>query len=242
MDLTENVTFILHYRKDSPDRERNLHIILHYLRSHLQAQNIIVVHDDAEEDSTLPSLVGPGLVYFPNKGNFKKCGSYNIGAARSKTPLLAFWDVDVLVEPVFVTGSVELLLKREAEHIYPFNGKFINVKSPFIQSFLMGDPQIRNEHKNGNYYATELSSEQSPGGCNLITKDAFERIGRYDERYVGWGFEDTDFFRRSSAKNNVKYIQHPDAVCWHLEHNNTIRTESPDYIQNQQLFFHVNSI
>lgn len=36
----------------------------------------------------------------------------------------------------------------------------------------------------------------SVGGINIMRRDVFEAIGGFDERYVGWGWEDNDFGRR----------------------------------------------
>lgn len=231
----KDVAFILHYRKDSEDRKRNLHLVVPYLAG-LQPRELIVLQDELELDEDLKKLPITQLIHHPNPRNFQKAKCFNHGAQVATTPILFFWDVDVLVAPPYIHFAVDRLKDHQADHIYPFNGKFVDVKTPYIPAFLNGDKDIQSEPVTGNYVKTELSSERSPGGCNGITREAFEKINGYDERFVGWGFEDTDFYRRSSQVNIVKYLADPMAICWHLHHEKAIRETSPDYIHNLNLF------
>jgi predicted glycosyltransferase involved in capsule biosynthesis len=82
----------------------------------------------------------------------------------------------------------------------------------------------------------DFASSVSPGGCNMITKEAFEKIGGYDERFVGWGFEDTDFMERSQLVNRLSRMNDNDAICWHMHHDQAIRENNPHYLNNLKIY------
>lgn len=52
------------------------------------------------------------------------------------------------------------------------------------------------------------------GGC---TKELYLRMGGKDERFVGFGAEDIEFFGRLS-RNGIFHVIHPDIVAVHLYH------------------------
>ena len=52
---------------------------------------------------------------------------------------------------------------------------------------------------------------------HLLTKEAWHKSGGYDERYTGWGSEDSAFLWSLVTMNN-KEIHRLDAVAYHLWH------------------------
>ena len=70
----------------------------------------------------------------------------------------------------------------------------------------------------GNYKLYNM-----PGlGCFMITRDQFEAINGYDERMIGYSYEDVDFHTRL-LKAGYKRKNFPDSVN-HIDHNDELRT------------------
>jgi len=233
------VSFILHYRKDSEDREQNLKRVLKYLRDNFIAE--IVVISDERCSHTAPDLkwvkkYADQILICINDDEFRKAYCYNQAADKVKGDILCFWDVDVIVDPKFVWESYLKLDRGECDHIYPFNGTFIDVNKEMFSELLDQKFDLLNELYRQKHEWLEFASGESPGGCNMITYEAFEKIGGYDERFIGWGFEDTDFMQRSKRVNSVSRIMDDDAICWHMHHDQAIRTENPRYMRNLQIY------
>jgi predicted glycosyltransferase involved in capsule biosynthesis len=245
----KNTTVIIHFRNDCEDRIFNLKTILRYLNDVVKPREIILINDDKNIDPIMKwvkdSYPSIKLLYLENSDEFKKSYSFNESAKRATSNILCFYDVDVLIPLDQLVIAERLIYDNESDHVYPFGGLFIDVKKHFFDNFLptfdLGI--LKSEIKettlgyfNGN---VEIVSDKSPGGCNIISKEAFEKIGGYDDNFIGWGFEDTDFRERSGKINRVKYLNKTDFL-YHLEHSthsDIVRSEQPHYTNNLKRFY-----
>ena len=238
-----DVSFIIHYRKDTECREFNLKTIVNYLTSQLDIDDIIIINDDANLDQNVIDIIKDKsnirLHWLKNDGNFRKSHAFNIGAGMSKCDILCFYDVDVLIQGKFLHIAKTVIQKGEVDHVYPYSGLFIDIAKSHFENFVPSfDFAYLNNNKDTDGFI--VAATNSHGGCNLISKSKFIDMKGFDEQFVGWGFEDTDFHTRSLKSNTVGYIKEDDAVCWHLHHENAIRTESPDYNNNLTHYFNGN--
>lgn len=232
-----NTSIIIHYRKDSEDRAFNLKTIYRFLEENVQFKELIIINDNDKIDPEMEFFKQKRTdlipLWFHNDDQFRKTYAFNVGCAHATGNVLCFYDVDVLIEPKYLKLAQDKILSGEFDHVYPFTGRFMNVKKELFPTFL---PEFDfSVVKNSPEY-TEVASNESPGGCNLISKEAFIKMKGYDNDFIGWGFEDTDFYERSKRSNRVQYLDDPDAVCWHLNHDNSIRMENPHYQKNLQKF------
>ena len=198
-DLT-NTTFIIHYRKDVPDRAFNLKSIYRFLEENINYKELIIINDNDQMDVEMEQfkkLKGNIIpLFFENTDHFKKSSCFNIAATYATGKVLCFYDVDVLINPSNLKKAQDQILNLECDHIYPFNGTFFNIKKDFFPRFLETfDFEILLSNRESEYL--EFASNISPGGCNMISQEAFKRLKGYDESFIGWGFEDTDFQVRS---------------------------------------------
>ena len=78
---------------------------------------------------------------------------------------------------------------------------------------------------------TWLHTEDSVGGIVVVTAEDFIAVGRYDEGYVGWGFEDTDFHARCATMlGPALRLDHP---ATHHPHVNEYIPGSDTYEANR---------
>lgn len=62
---------------------------------------------------------------------------------------------------------------------------------------------------------TVINRSWMPSGALVLTRETFERIGRYQEGFEGWGYEDSTFY--NEAKAIVGVVRMP-GLLWHLFH------------------------
>jgi predicted glycosyltransferase involved in capsule biosynthesis len=240
-----NTSIIIHFRKDHQDRVDNLHRIVSYLCKFLNFKELIIINDNSLLDEEMRSFKDNNKIiplFFENHDHFKKSQCFNIGAKYATGEILCFYDVDVLIEGQYLSLAQEQILNGAFDHIYPFTGYFVNIKKSAFEHVLPTynfDFLLEKLPKYDLSWTTdylEPASNESPGGCNLISRKAFKKIGGYDERFIGWGYEDTDFLIRSRNSNKVAYLTEKNAICWHLSHDNAIRLENPHYNNNIKVF------
>jgi predicted glycosyltransferase involved in capsule biosynthesis len=189
--------------------------------------------------SVIPDIPNIKVLYMQNSDEFRKSTAFNSGAIYASGDVLCFWDVDVLIRDSFIKIAYDLIKDGAADHIYPFNGTFVDVQKDLFPDFLDQynfdyiEKLWTNKHE-----SLHFASGDSPGGCTMISKEAFNRMGGYDDRFIGWGFEDTDFLYRSRKVNKISNIKLDYAVCWHLHHENAKRLENPHYLNNLMIFNH----
>lgn len=235
----KKTSIIMHYREDSPDREFNLKNIYKFFDTFFDYQELIIINDNVKMDSVMhdfknlsPKVIG---LFYENDQPFRKGDCFNKAAEISKGDILCFYDVDILIEPKFLEIAQYELLNNDFDHIYPHNGEFVTVKKEAFNKILPSfDFDFMISNKNSDLF--EWAASNSPGGCNLITKKSFNKINGYDHRFVGWGYEDTDFRQRSSKKNRIKYLDDENAICWHLQHDDAIKSENPYFKYNENIY------
>lgn len=238
-----DLAFVLHYRKDTEDRWHNLKTATKYLTTKFPQSTVLVVNDDKIVDLQLRDLPVETVMFCENYDEFKKSYCFNsaVDALTNNwthnVSVFCFWDVDVLIDEKFVIDAYLQIKDGIQDHVYPFNGTFIDVQHDLFQDFLT---RYNFEHINklwkAKHPSLHFASGESPGGCTMISKEAFDRMGGYDSRFIGWGFEDTDFLYRSRKVNRVSYLTDEEAICWHLHHENAKRLENPHYHNNLRIF------
>lgn len=239
-----NINFIVYYRKDTQDREFNLKQSVHYLFTKFPKSLITIIHDGPAPDTDFVKYLrncplNVKASFIENHGEFRKSQAYNVGAEATQAPVLCFWDVDVLIDERFIHKAYTAIVEGHSDHVYPFNGTFVDVQKDLFSDFLTRYNFSHVEKLwNAKHPSLHFASSESPGGCTMIGRGAFVKMGGYDDRFIGWGFEDTDFLYRSRKVNRVAYLQDENAICWHLHHDNAKRMENPHYHENLRIFNH----
>ena len=126
--MTErNLTFIIPYKKDCKDRETNLITVTHYLLHNFEADVIILEADEKESiSSILPDDERLTTLFVPlKKGEvFHRTKYLNMMLERVKTPVVANYDVDVLLDPRAVEEATNSILNDKMDVVYPYESPF----------------------------------------------------------------------------------------------------------------------
>jgi predicted glycosyltransferase involved in capsule biosynthesis len=145
---------------------------------------------------------------------FCKSKYINRGVRKAKHEIVFIADIDVILPKESIVKSARKLNKYDCvipyNVIYHTNSKDamrILGKTPWIK---MPTIVLAKQKK------VSLSNGRAQGLC-LVKKSTFEKMGGYDERFSGWGSEDSAYLKAMETMTGKKvYIQKGDA--YHLKH------------------------
>jgi predicted glycosyltransferase involved in capsule biosynthesis len=220
------ISFIIHLRKDTDERTKNINIVIPYFKSLIPDCEFIFIEDDREphfeylqEDNI--------YYYFKNEGTYNKCKSYNLGLKKSTREIVCFLDIDCIISKESLNKVIEQIQKTDGIYI-GYNGTCIYfnylIKNKIIQSdnlyeFLdsfVDKKNIYTMYKNERY---TVANTAAVGGCLLGSRKIFNSINGFNPNFIGWGYEDNEIISRARIlKVPVYAINTPKPYLFHLPH------------------------
>lgn len=151
---------------------------------------------------------------------YSRSWAFNIGACQAKSRCLIFHDNDLLVPNCYASEMVARL-RRGFE--------FINLKR-FVFYLDEGTTRSVLNHQDATpHICFESITQNLQGGGSIgASKDSFFDIGGFDERFVGWGGEDSEFWERAQTKPCWQKAYLPLLHLWHLP-----QTEKQNFDQSK---------
>lgn len=221
------ISFIVHLRKDSLERVKNINLIIPYFQSLIPDCEFILVEDDIEPN--FEYLGGENIQYyhFKNPGVYNKCKSYNIGLEKGTKDLICFLDIDCLISKDNLNRAIHEVQNSDGIYI-GYNGACIyfdyTVKDQittsdnlysFLDSFVDKD-NIRTMAKT-QYYT--ITNTKAVGGCLIGKRNTFKNINGFNPNFIGWGYEDNEIISRARIlKVPVYYVNTDKPFLFHLPH------------------------
>lgn len=163
---------------------------------------------EATWDIVRPELgaLGWPVITGDSDGPWARAAACNAAAAKAgEWDVALFADADTIPEPDAVFAAVEHVAAhggamRPHDHLWALT-------QGETRMFLRWPPQARHRF--------QARHRNLGGGLLVVSREAFDRIGGYDERFVGWGHEDSDINTRLLA-----YVgwELGSGNAWHLWH------------------------
>jgi len=159
---------------------------------------------------------------------FSRGASRNRAAERASEDLLVIVDADTAIN----SSAVEIALSNVKDHggwVIPYGSdRYYNLTAETTAELLRHDPAEPLEEP--RVWEHKLTSWC---GVLVMARHAFDQAGRYDERFIGWGYEDNAF--RAAMD-----VRHPhtreDSFAVHLWHPESERFDQPYIDHNRRLF------
>jgi hypothetical protein len=118
---------------------------------------------------------------------FNRGRAINAGVRQSTADVLVFADADLWVPPAALRYAITVV--HEYGMVVPFD-HLIGLTAGATEEVFAGADPARiwpQDH-------VELDwRRKSVGGCNIVRREVFDLAGGFDERFEGWGFEDSAF-------------------------------------------------
>tara|TARA_B100000085_G_scaffold273922_1_gene289955 strand:+ start:7331 stop:8569 length:1239 start_codon:yes stop_codon:yes gene_type:complete len=222
LESKHKATIVISYFRSCLFRERNLKLVLSLIKK--ADIPVVIIEQIKENRSPKTKVITEGKIthvcYF-NELGFHKSKLYNMSVDYVDTEYVWFLDADVILpfedivsrinhqELIRPMGSVYLLDEEDSSKV--LNNKSIDIS----------------DESACNYFGKHSF---------IIKKSSFVNCGMFDDRFVGWGWEDLDFVQDKA--NHIDPFVFEDLKGFHLFHppaeKENERVNYNIYIENQQ--------
>ncbi len=138
---------------------------------------------------------------------YNRSWAFNAGARLAKGKLLILLDNDILIPEDY---SIQLIKK------YHEGYEVINLKRYVFYLNETNTKRIVSTENLNQKIVPETILQNVEAGCSVaVSKDAYLSIGRFDEKFIGWGGEDNEFWERAQTLSVWPYAYLPVIHLWH---------------------------
>lgn len=195
----------------------------------IKPDEIIIVDDDSGVDL---SVLNEKYQFIVIKNNISEDGQHRAGQARNKGysqatgDVIIFQDNDVILGRHYIE-TVKQYFEQDSNRNNILIGNYLDIDSQ-LQSL---NDSILFDYLNDNeaYLLNILDStpsatliqwipEATESRQFAIRKECFKDVGCFNENFVGWGCEDTEFFYRAFKDKGKKIFCNRRLYAFHLEH------------------------
>ncbi|MGX7674285.1 glycosyltransferase family 2 protein [Plantactinospora sp. DSM 117369] len=201
---------------------------------------VIVVDDASVQD--VRAVVGRyetdlHLRYVRHGTNRGRSAARNSGVARSRADLLLLMDADSYAAPDLVERHLRRPRDPDAEVVYgrriePSWGTFARLRHaiPDEAELLPMEGDHRDLPGRGGGFDVYRRTGWMFGFTHNLSlpRELYLQVGGFDEAFVQWGYEDTDFtyrIYRHFGRDSSRFRYDPDALCYHTPHFRDWATE-----------------
>ena len=215
-------SFVILYRHGDMARFANLKRVIEWASSFSESEIILVEQDTHSKIAHLNLPVRH--VFTKTSLPFNRSWGFNVGARCAKSDILVLTDCDLMMDPYKFIEALNMV--QQYECVSPYS----SVVDLTAEESMGRLDQIMTVDRPGRG-ETDNQKINICGGMTIFRKEAFLRIGGYNEDFIGWGGEDD--FQAIKVKSFLTWKEMP-ARCYHLFHERT----APDakwYQRNFQL-------
>jgi hypothetical protein len=175
----------------------------------LQLECVVIEQDQTSRIATLlPRWVRHVLAPLADpQAPYNRSHTFNVGAAHARSPVLLLHDNDMLVPRGYGRRILERI-SRGYEVVNPKRYIFYLSRQHSLK--VVEQAAAYDEHP-----AEAIVQNLEAGGSMAITTSAYRSIGGMDERFVGWGGEDNEFWDRCRTRPTWIWGYEPIVHLWH---------------------------
>ena len=165
-------------------------------------------------DVVRPTLedLGHPLYTGDSRGKWARAAACNAAAAvAGDWDIALVTDADTILEPTAVHRAIERVSRTKAA-ARPHDRRWMLSLAATKVLMRHGIEALKPEHLRGS----------APGGGALVIhREAWERVGGYDERFIGWGYEDSAMNISLAVTSGWELSEGQSYHLWHPIPNTT---------------------
>lgn len=152
-----------------------------------------------------------------NPGEFSRSRSKNeLAGMAPNADILVFQDADTIAPVEFYLQSFRTLEANPRQWVLPYT-HYYNLSEVATDDLLSRDPLYElpeRDVRDRQLYEHDLLDAIS--GAVVVTREAFEAVNGFDERFIGWGYEDRAF--ETALTTLWGQLTRLDSHVYHLWH------------------------
>lgn len=241
-----DLTFLIHYYNDCPERLRNIVAVARWL-----SRQQILTYIWSDSPNPFGSVKNePTYIRVLNSESMRekdlmkeinghkyhhRTKAINILARHANTKYIAIGDADIICDPQQLRDSMSLL-QSGYDFAYPADGRFYRMHEEPSSQF--AESLDENDLINSRKYDKSIVSF---GGLVLANREKYLEIGGENQNFVCYGPEDYDRYYRMSQLGETVRIP---GILYHLYHPRTEQsgTDNPFFQSNVEEYRKVSSM
>lgn len=197
---------VLTFYDTCPYRKRNFNFVVDSIMNTTKCHLVICQQNNTLNDKKTSVSYEKRFTHiqYNDSGSFKKSLLYNLGFKLCKSDYILFLDSDVLLP----FKNIESLLNCNT---------YSHLIKPFNSVYNLNEEQSSDILQNQSVDLSSCEMESRFGKFGfIVSKEQFKRCGGFDDRFVGWGWEDIDFIENKLKIPNFDILDNIFGV--HLFH------------------------
>jgi hypothetical protein len=159
-----------------------------------------------------------------------KSKAVNLAAKKATRDIFVIADADVVYDPNLIVDSIKLL--KQGGFVVPFTEVY-NVEMEGTEKLLKTKPNWPIEVTAEECTKSNWVYEGFAGKLFVISRENFEAVGGFDERFIGWGGEDDAFSH--AAQTICGNLINLEGKVFHLWHPGSSYQTNPNGKANAKL-------
>lgn len=212
MDLSNICTFIMPFRIESSERQRNLSFAVGRLTS--TNSKILLLEADVSPKVS-KTFFSENVEYIFIKDScpvFHRTRYINMLMKRAATEVVAVWDTDIVTSYTQIAEATKYI-QAGCTIAYPYSGEYVMLSPECTEEFTRnGDLTWLESLKLDSVFNRPFC-----GGAFFVNREQYLSLGGENEHFIGWGPEDAERLRR------IKIMEHQvrwttEGKAYHLYH------------------------
>lgn len=187
-----SVSCIIPFRSSDPHREELLDMTYGRIMSYFPEWEVIIGDNEGQE--------------------FSRSAARNAGASFASGEMLVFCDADTIWNPEQLEMALQVVHDSDSWCL-PYT-MYYNLNELATEAILQCDEYDLLVEPEEEEYDHALDYVIS--GTLVLPRFAYDAVGGYDERFIGWGYEDDAF--SIALTNLVGHVQRVEGFVCHLWH------------------------